>query len=534
MIAGQHARASAVVAACTFAVLLVALFLSPRSDSMAHQRVTEAAAILIFAAALVSLRRAALPIKAESGRVPLLSALLSGVIAYAPAISSRFISDDFTNIVLVRRPLLTILREQFTHGLFASFIRPIGFATLACDYRVWHTWAAGWHLTSLALHLATTASVFFLCKQLDCDSEISGLTALLFAVIPVNTEAVVWLSARFDLVATFFLVWTLIFYLQARRTNSPAPFVAALICFGLALFSKEIAYILPLGLVAVELLLFERRDWRAPLPFFALAALGILYRIRVLGSLAGYAAVPGAPGSLTLGMRSEIGLLLHAPSALLFAINWQQPRVVLDCLLAAATAALIVPLALLPPRGSRRLLAFALLWCFFAALPAQSMLMIPPTLTNTRELYFSSIGASLFLALLLARIVNGKSRRIWAAALVLCFLASTWHNIEAWTHASRITQDFLAEVQSSVPNPPVAVEFVFHDMPRWTEGGVYLLLNRALADSLCLTYGRDDLLARRSDEPETAGARPRIDMRWVGDWRGRNRPLVANQSPGRP
>ena len=176
---------------------------------------------------------------------------------------------------------------------------------------------------------------------------------------------------------------------------------------------------------------------------------------------------------------------------------------------------------------SRNTLAFALTWCFFAALPAQSMLMIPPSLVNTRELYFSSVGAALFMALLLARITIPGWRLGWTLALVICLIATTRHDIAAWAHASAVTQDFLSEVKREVPNPEVGTEFVFHDMPRWTEGGVYLLLHRALADSIQGAYHRDDLTARRDDEPPHAGVHPSVVLYWVGDWRGKKRPLVA-------
>jgi len=136
-------------------------------------------------------------------------------------------------------------------------------------------------------------------------------------------------------------------------------------------------------------------------------------------------------------------------------------------------------------------------------------------------------GASLFMALLLARITAPGWRRGWTLALAICLVATTRHNIRAWAHASTVTQDFLSEVQREVPDPEAGTEFVFYGMPRWTEGGVYLLLHRALADSIQDAYHRDDLTARRDDEPPHAGAHPSVALYWVGDWRGKKRPLVT-------
>jgi hypothetical protein len=192
--------------------------------------------------------------------------------------------------------------------------------------------------------------------------------------------------------------------------------------------------------------------------------------------------------------------------------------------------ALLFPLALLPASADRRrLLAFALFCCFFGALPAQSMLMIPPSLVNTRVLYFSSAGAALLIALLLSRLEPVRLRRLWTLLLVICFFATSEHDIRAWSHTSAITHDFLAELRGAVPNPPTSSEFVLHDMPRWTEGGVYLLLHRSLSDAVRLTYARDDLAARRSDEPPSRPVENAVPIFWVGDWQGKRRPLISFQ-----
>ena len=491
----------------------------------------EAASVLLFASAILSLRY---PFNGRTGPPHsvsswwLLPALVLGAMAYASALPLGFISDDFTYLDWAPAPMAQILRTQFTQGAFGAFVRPLGFVSLAVDYRVWRTWAPGWHLTSLVLHLAVAAAVFYLCNELVSDAEVSGTAACIFAILPVNTEAVAWAAARFDLVATLLMLWTLIFYLRARKRQSKLRYSAALVFFALALTAKEIAYVVPFALLAIELFLFERKRWGAVAPFFLCALVGMVYRVKVLGSLGGYPSVGGAPGSLTLGASSLMGLFVRAPSELIFAVNWQQPRAVLGCLLAAATAALLIPLAVLRPRSApKKTLAFALTWCFFAALPAQSMLMIPPSLVNTRDLYFSSVGASLFMALLLARITAPGWRLGWTLALAICFVATTRHNIAAWAHASTVTQDFLREVQREVPNPEAGTEFVLYGMPRWTEGGVYLLLHRALADSIQDAYHRDDLTARRDDEPPHAGAHPSVALYWVGDWRGKKRPLVT-------
>lgn len=519
-----------------FALLVATLLLSRPSDAVAHQKIMEGAGVVLFGLALISLRGSA---GGSAGPQPnasgwaLLPALALAVMTYVSMVSLGFISDDFTYLLWAPEPISRTWWTQLTQGAFGAFFRPLGFVSFAVDYRLWHGWAPGWHLCDQSLHLAATASLFCLCRELELDTETCGTAAAIFAVLPVGTEAIVWTAARFDLLAAFFMLWVLIFYLRTRKRGSTRYYWAALACFILALMSKEIAYITPFRLIAVEVLLLGKGRWRLLVPFFGIALLGIALRIRLLGSLGGYPSVGGSPGSLSLGWHSLQAILLRAPSELMFAVNWQQPRVVLGCLLAAATAALLIPLAALPRRESRGVLAFAALWCFFAALPAQSVLMISPSLVNARELYASAAGAALLMALLLARSDSVRWRWGWAAALLLCLMATTRHDIAAWVNGSRITRDLLGETKLIVSQPPPSAELMFHNLPRWNEGGVYLLLNRSLPDSIAITYKREDLLARRADDPPAPGKHPQVDLYWVADWRGKQRPLLASSAKPR-
>jgi hypothetical protein len=517
----------------TFLTLLTIFFSSHAGDGRTHQQIMEAVGFLIFAAGANSLRCTASSPKnaSESRSLWLMPGLLAGALAYAPVVPLEFISDDFTHVVLARESLGHTLQTQFTQGAFHTFFRPLGFVSFCLDYRVWNTWPPGWHLTSLALHIACTASVFYLCCELGCDTEFSGVTALIFALLPVNVEAVAWIAARFDLLASLLMLWTLIFYLRARGRRLWLNYTLALGCFAVALTSKESAYVLPFAIIGLELLFVAQRRYWAVVPFVVLALLALLYRIKILGSLGGYPTIPGSPGSISLGLRSLTGLLVRSPSELLFAINWQQPRVRFGYFLASATAALLLPLCSLRPTTRRSLLFLALLWCLFGALPAQSMLMIAPSLTNTRVLYFSSTGAALLITLLLSRIPAVNVRRGWTAVLLICLFATTEHNTAAWSHAATITQDFLTELRRDFPDPTADTAFVVRNMPRWTEGGVYLLLHRSLEDAVCLAYGNNDLVAIRSDEPLPAGAYHVITLYWIGDWRGRSRPLINTTSP---
>jgi hypothetical protein len=100
--------------------------------------------------------------------------------------------------------------------------------------------------------------------------------ALLFALHPASHEAVYWIAARFDLLATFFALLALWCLTSRTRGGQVAGWVA----FGLALLSKESAISLLIIAPAWDVWI-DRRDWRAtarrlvPLLLVAAACLAI-------------------------------------------------------------------------------------------------------------------------------------------------------------------------------------------------------------------------------------------------------------------
>ena len=103
----------------------------------------------------------------------------------------------------------------------------------------------------------------------------AGLIAgLLFAIHPLNVEAVAWTSGRKDVLSTFWFLVALLIFILYRNRHLWRLYVASLVCFLLALLSKGVTLTLP-----VVLLLLDYRDRKLPLrqavveklPFFALS-----------------------------------------------------------------------------------------------------------------------------------------------------------------------------------------------------------------------------------------------------------------------
>lgn len=444
------------------------------------------------------------------------------VLAYLPALSVYFVSDDFEHLQIARLPLLHFVGQQLIMGQVTAsgyhlFFRPLGFASLFIDYRLFHSWAPGYHLVNLALHLVVVAGVYFLGLELGFSPRMSTVAAVLFSVAPITVQPVTYIAARFDLIATALGIWSLVAYLHFRKSSSLSMYAAALLLFFLATFAKESIYVLPLLIVWLELTVMPRRHWRADCGFFAVAAGTFAYRWHVLHGMGGYQNTTGSPAVLNVGRKALSAVLIRGPAETLQGYNWHQAPGWRIMVIAAATTAVVLSLVLLsrPDHYRRRLAWFALGWIVLAVLPAHSLLWTADVaLLWSRVLYISAIGLAILLAALLSGIPDLRLRRTWTLLLLICFLLGLWHNLSAWRSNTRMTHQFLAELQHLEPSPPRNSEFAIADMPIELCGVRFFLTG--LTAAIQLAYGRQDLTARRTSEPASQQSRNTIALQWTG------------------
>jgi hypothetical protein len=182
----------------------------------------------------------------QDSRVPTMRVALAlaavTLAVYLPALGSGFVGDDF--MILHRLRGLTgpadVLR--YFRGEFFEYYRPLGFVTHAVDWAIAGQNARQFHLTNLLLHIINTLLVLCIGRTLSPRSLAGPLAAALFALHASNNEAVVWMSARFDLLATLFALAAVCWMVRGRG----AAWLASLLFFP-ALLSKEAAVALPLA-----------------------------------------------------------------------------------------------------------------------------------------------------------------------------------------------------------------------------------------------------------------------------------------------
>lgn len=230
-------------------------------------------------------------------------------LVYSPTLFNGFVFDD--NMQVLGNRWITDIRYigdifLYSAGAFvdsshpgSNFYRPVMHLVYTAVYHVFGLNPIGFHLVNITLHALNSVMVFILASFLLSDggaktSVSKGnylpplLAGLLFALHPVNTEAVSWVAAVPELTFTFFYI--LAFYLHASSgagLSSPR-YVLSVIFYFSALFCKETAIVLPAMLLVYDYSKKGTRAikrWFVYLPYLAAASGYLLLRRHAVGGL---------------------------------------------------------------------------------------------------------------------------------------------------------------------------------------------------------------------------------------------------------
>lgn len=282
----------------------------------------------------------------ERKTIALLLLLALIFLVYSNTFDTAWHMDDLPNITQNSRLHLKKLgADEIAATFFANPVpgknnqlyRPVACLTFALNWYFGQQDVRGYHMVNITIHFLvafllylTVLSVFNtpnLAKRfLGNQHFIALLTATLWAVNPVQTQAVDYIVQRMTMLAALFYLLCIYLYIKARMSNSPAYrgmiFAACIISYFLAMGSKENAAILPLGLLLVETVFFQdpgrpesmkRIFWYAVASgvFVFLTAILFFLKGDLFSFLNGYAARP-----FSLGQR-----LLTEPRILIFYLS---------------------------------------------------------------------------------------------------------------------------------------------------------------------------------------------------------------------
>ena len=181
---------------------------------------------------------------------------------YRHVFAAGFVYDDVSHIP--NNPALPswslLVSQYFERGVpfsadylagpGGSFYRPLFWLSLALDRMLFGLKPIGFHATNLLLHGANGWLGFLLLKRLGVPAQRAGAAILIWLILPVNSEAVAWISGRTYCLSALFVLLSLLFAEKYLRSGSRAALCAYCLGFALALLSHEAGLlVLPLTLL---------------------------------------------------------------------------------------------------------------------------------------------------------------------------------------------------------------------------------------------------------------------------------------------
>jgi hypothetical protein len=233
------------------------------------------------------------------------------IIVYGNTFQASWHLDDYSNIV--NNPVIKIT-DLYPQTLFKSFFagregdvypqksiyRPIACLSFALNWYVDQHNVFGYHLVNIVIHFLTAFFLYLTLLNLfntpNLKEKYSGseffialLAATLWAINPIQTQAVTYIVQRMAAMATMFYILALYFYTKARVENIKYKknifFFCCFLSFIFAIGSKENAATLPVALILLEIIFFQdlsqARTRKLFLGILVCAGLGVI----VIGSL---------------------------------------------------------------------------------------------------------------------------------------------------------------------------------------------------------------------------------------------------------
>jgi hypothetical protein len=444
--------------------------------------------------------------------------LIAVVILQLPSLFNPFIIDDYVYLETVHELDWAKVKDIFTTSTMGAeasgvwwtpigalpFYRPLGEMTFAADYFLWGMNPFGYHVTNLLLHLACIFLVWKLARRLLERPEWALASAVIFALHPVHSEALVWISGRFDLLVCGVVLASVLCYLRWQRSDGGGTrwLLLSLGGFVVGLGCKETAVILPAVLVGVEVLCKQGARPRA-----RMVRLGVVtstFGVIALAYLALRFALFGGLGTLP----PPYGVDLSAPLAAGGAIMWNLAQYLLDFAIfiqvdaiytadflanhIVITSFLLVVSTVIFLIGTVfawRSLAFRVGVVWLAFFTAPSLLVMP----GERNVYLASAGFSLIVAAAYARMRrrfdttparNVLAKRFTTTAVCLLAFITVAEQGVMWGVAAS-SEKVLRDLEALMPDPkPGTRVFVVNQCPLHAVG---------FDQAIRLRYDRPDL-----------------------------------------
>jgi protein O-mannosyl-transferase len=358
-------------------------------------------------------------------RISLATLVILVFAVYANSFGNGFVSDDVAGF----------LRNENIGKFSSVFNGPMHFS-LSAFFQFFAFHIGGLHpfafrIINILSHLGCVILIYTLIA-LSMKKQIAFIAAALFAVHPLLTESVSWISGGLYSLYAFFFLLSFLYYLFSK--NNQKYFYYSVAFFILALFSSEKAIVLFLVFPLYEFALGDLKlNWKKALPYFAVGVVMALLFVTKIGTrvsdVESMSYQQGGGGlynplmQIPVAIGSYIGLMFWPAKLTLYHTEMSFGRGIFS--LMVVTVLVYLGLLIYTYRKNR-VVFFWLLFFVVTLLPTLTPFKIS-WIVAERYVYLGTLGIIIPVAMLFDKLLetneNGKMVGYFALILIVASLS---------------------------------------------------------------------------------------------------------------
>jgi tetratricopeptide (TPR) repeat protein len=403
------------------------------------------------------------------------------IVTYFSAIDGPFQYDDHHSIV--DNPHIRSLQgavsflwspQSFSEDPRSAMYRPLVLISYALNYALHGYETSGYHLLNIAIHLLNCCLVYLLVRRFDGGLVGAATASALFALHPVNGEAVVYISSRSEsLCATFYILAVLLYRpVEGSRSGLDRWTVLSTVSFAFALMSKSVAITLPALLLVSELLRHRAdgvpsrlrqlltRHW----PFLLISSLYLLSTADVVSRAIDSDSVRGLAQQLGTQTKALVyyASLLSLPAKLSVEHQFSVAPGLLS--IDVMVPGLVILSVAVTTWRCRSALGARSVWTVWPLIVLLPTLVIPlNVLVNEHHLYLPLIAFAALLGAVFEKLIDSRRHiGLLAAAILIALYATLSHERSlVWRDSFTLWSDALVK-GPYMPRPHVYVGDSYH------------------------------------------------------------------------
>lgn len=332
--------------------------------------------------------------------------VISAMAIYIPSFRGGFGWDEF-NMFFGNSYFIRIPEFDFHRPLFRSL--------LLLERALFGDHAVYYHIINSLIHTANAVMVLIIARRLLANVTAAFISALVFALHPLNSEAVAWVFGVSDMLMTFLSLVSFLLYLLYREDGKLTALIASALFFLLACLSGQGALVLPFVVLVYEIMLGDGiKGFKLPAIAYVVALAVYLISFRGIGEIITSDAYAFGRIYDSLAAMGYYIYKLLIPIDLSFMPLMHNEHLYL-------IFAFVILVSAFMFRSEKRKLEFFLLsFMIIMMLPTLAHILVESkTHIEFRHMYASSVVFAMFMGLMLSRV---PGRRIMVALVVVVSL----------------------------------------------------------------------------------------------------------------